>query len=164
MLVHIRNDVRELIWGRIVVETIVVIIYTLSEDVIFNPQISISDEHLTIKVICDSSTILNITHDILHGVQLEGLVHVECLSHVLVNIEERGLKVGVIEFIRNTEAKGAELTTLLHNRVEEADSEQKVAPLFIRFNFLKEILVYHCREGTLKTSFEAFWWLCHDLD
>jgi hypothetical protein len=60
---------------------------------------------------------------------------------VLLDVEEGGFQVGVVELVSNTEAKWAELTALLDNRVLEAHHVDHGSPFLVGLNLLKEVLV-----------------------
>jgi hypothetical protein len=78
--------------------------------------------------------------------------------------EERGLQIGRVELVCDTEAEGAELSALVHDRVHEADGEDNVSPLLIRLDLLKEVLGDQGRERTGHTGSNTLGRLGSDLD
>jgi hypothetical protein len=87
----------------------------LLENVFCNPKHAIGLEHLTIQVVSDSTTILHIAGHVLQSLERHCGASCLGLGHVLLDIEKGGLQIGVVEFIRNTEAKRTELSAFLHN-------------------------------------------------
>jgi len=60
----------------------------LLEDVLLNPECSVSLEQLCVKTISNSSSILDITDHVLHGLPGVRLVEVSALGHVLLKESE----------------------------------------------------------------------------
>jgi len=83
---------------------------------------------------------------------------------MFVNIQHRSLKISVVEFVRNTEAEGSELSSFLYARVQEANREDNRSPLIIWLNFLKEVLVDLSVECSGETGLETLRRLSCDLD
>lgn len=74
---------------------------------------------------------------------------VESVVHVVLAEDERGLEIGGVELVWDTESERSELSALVHNRVHEADSEDNVSPLLVRFDLFEEVLI---DQGTISTS------------
>ena len=62
---------------------------------------------------------------------------------MLVEVKEGGLEIGIVEFVWDTESKGTELSSFLHNGVEEADGEDEGSPFVVWLDLLEEVLVHH---------------------
>ena len=83
---------------------------------------------------------------------------------MFLDVNEGGLKIGVVELVGNTETKRSELSTLLHNRVHKAHHEDHSSPLLVGFDLFEEVLVDDGGESTGNTSLKTLWWLSSDLD
>jgi hypothetical protein len=86
----------------------------LLEDGISQPDGSVGIEELSVKIVCNSSTVLHFTNHVLDGIPRVWAVGSLALSQVLVDEEHGCLKISVVELIWNTEAKWSELSSLLH--------------------------------------------------
>ena len=119
---------------------------------------------MTIKIIGNSSSVLHIADHIRYGSPLDlgvvGVAH----GHVVFDVYQGGIQVRGVELVRDAESERAILSPFLDNRVQEANCVHNVAPLIVRFDLFKEVLVDHGRVGTRQTSLETFGGLGGHLD
>jgi len=83
---------------------------------------------------------------------------------VLLNVEQGGLKIRIVEFVGDTETKRTELSALLDNRVHEAHHKDHSAPFLVGLHLFEEVLVNDSGESTGDTGLETLWRLSSDLD
>lgn len=130
-----------------------------TENVFTDEEVTISKEQSSILFLSDLSSVLNGAAHLLHGFPLVFTVLEEASTHMLFHVEHRGIQVRGIELVRHGETDGSELSSLLDNRVQEADGESKGSPFFIRLDLLNEVLVDHGVISSVHTSLHSLWWL-----
>lgn len=118
------------------------------EDGLLDPKVTVGNEGLSVKIICDSTTILCLDDHVLHS--FPGVWNVEGSRHgkMLIDIRKGGFQIGVVELVGDTETKWSELSSLLDDGMHEADGEDEGSPLVIWLDLFKEVLADHGVEGS----------------
>jgi len=83
---------------------------------------------------------------------------------VVLNEDKRGLKIGRVELVWDTEAERSELSALIDDRVHEAESEDRLSPVLVRLDLLKEVLSDESVVSSSHTSGNTLGRLSSNLD
>ena len=172
----ILGNLKSGIGWHFVLEGILIFAVVAEEDILIDVQHSILDvlfsecgEQLSVQIISNSSTVEHLADHVLQDscVNLLNLVLLGSCAHQVVQVffneTERSLEIGVVELIRHTPAQRTEFSSLDDNRVQVANSEDKVLPVGV-IDFFQELLVDHSGKGFVETGFETFGRLIGDLD
>jgi len=145
-------------WNTILVISFVVEVVIFLEDLFVKPDLTVCVEHLTIHVVGNSSTVLDLAGNVLNCQPVILLDSVrEVVVHVLLDEQEGRLQVTIVELVWHSESKGTELSALKHNGVHEADGEDNTLPFVQRLDLFKEVSVDLGVERARQTILESLW-------
>ena len=83
--------------------------------ILMQPHAPIRIKQFPIHIIRNSSPVLHLAHHILNSSPRVVDVETGALSEVLVDVEEGGFQVGVVEFVGDAETEGAEFAAFLND-------------------------------------------------
>lgn len=102
-------------------------VVVLRDEVVILEDLEHRHEQLTVEVVGNSASVVNLAGHKLHCVPRNILVFQEEVLHH----GNRGDKIGVTELIEDVPAQRTKLAALLDHCVEERETEQQIAPLLV---------------------------------
>ena len=126
---------------------------------LIQPHLRVGLEGPSVQGIGDLPPVLRLAHHV-----LESRPRDRSVVQVLLQEENAGGEVAVVVLVGDTPTEGSELSSFLHHRVHEAESEEQLAPLGrVRVYTLQPILIHNDGIGFQDACFEAGGRLVGDL-
>ena len=105
---------------------------------LIQPHLSVGLEGPSVQGVGDLAPVLSLAHHVLEGRPGDGTV-----VQMFLQEENAGGQITVVVLVGDTPAQRTELSSFLHHRVHEAESEEQLAPLGrIGVHTLQPILVH----------------------